>query len=52
MVVVTDDNEMAIEVLKGLPQRFRNLIVALEAPGSWNNSFRVEHVKIRLSQEQ
>ncbi len=43
---------MAMAVLNGLPERFNNLISALDAFGSENETFSLEFVKSSLLQEE
>ncbi len=52
MGVEIDDKEMAMAVLNGLPERFNNLISALDALGNENETFSLELVKSRLLQEE
>ena len=46
-----DDEELAMAVLMGLPSRFDNLIVALDALGD-TEKFTFDYVKSRLLQEE
>ena len=52
MNVEIDDKEIAMAVLNGLPPRFDNLIVALDALGNEDKVFGLEFVKSRLLQEE
>ena len=52
MNVDVDDKEMAIAVLNGLPARFENLTVALDALGTDDKMFSLEFVKSPLLQEE
>ena len=52
MGVDIDDKEMAMAVLNGLPDRFDNLISALDALGNEDSAFCLEFVKSRLLQEE
>ena len=52
MSVEIDDKEIAMAVLNGLPSRFDNLIVALDALGNEDKVFGLEFVKSRLLQEE
>ncbi|CDF39894.1 unnamed protein product [Chondrus crispus] len=52
MSVEIDDKEIAMAVLNGLPPRFDNLIVALDALGNEDKVFGLEFVKSRLLQEE
>lgn len=52
MGVEIDDKEMAMAVLNGLPERFNNLISALDALGNEDSTFSLEFVKSRLLQEE
>ncbi|CDF32368.1 unnamed protein product [Chondrus crispus] len=52
MSVEIDDKEIAMAVLNGLPSRFDNLIVALDALGNEDKVFELEFVKSRLLQEE
>jgi hypothetical protein len=52
MGVEIDDNEMAMALLNGLPDRFDGLISALDALGNEDKIFTFEFVKSRLLQEE
>eukprot|EP00171_Calliarthron_tuberculosum_P023184 IDg23184t1 len=52
MGVDIDDNEMAMALLNGLPDRFDSLISALDALGNEDKIFTFEFVKSRLLQEE
>ena len=52
MNVDSDDKEIGMAVLNGLPARFESLIVALDALGSEDKMFSLEFVKTRLLQEE
>ncbi|CDF39897.1 unnamed protein product [Chondrus crispus] len=52
MSVEIDDKEIAMAVLNGLPPRFDNLIVALDALGNEDKVFGLDFVKSRLLQEE
>jgi hypothetical protein len=47
-----DDNEMAMALLNGRPDRFYGLIGALDALGNEDETFTFEFVKSRLLQEE
>ncbi len=51
MGVEIDDEEMAMAVLNGLPERFNNLVSALDALGNENRKFSLEFVKRSLLQK-
>ena len=51
MSIEIDDKEIAMAVLNGLPPRFDNLIVALDALGNEDNVFGLKFVKSRLLEE-
>ncbi len=52
MGVEIDDKEMAMAVLNGLPERFNNIVSALDALGNENKNFSLEFVKRSLLQKR
>ena len=52
MGVTVDDQEMAMALLNGLPDRFDSLISALDALGNDEEQFTFEFVKSRCQQEE
>ena len=52
MEVTIDDQEMAMALLNGLPDRFDSLISALDALGNDDKLFTFEFVKSRCVQEE
>lgn len=50
--VDTDRQEMEMDILKGLPEQYENIITALDAPGIDIKSFTLELVKSQLLQEE